>query len=181
MEGRFSNENRATPGEECLGAARNGARLPRSMGIGWSTHRNDGWRGQFDRTSRWYERARRAAAAGTPELEDFVFAFFQNCYHLREWMLQTGEASHRELADFFAQHAELRLCRDICNGTKHLNLDSASVDANFSIGREYAPSEPGHARLFVIANAKYDLLDLATRCMELWRQFAERPRGEHDA
>ncbi|MBN6742583.1 hypothetical protein JKG47_19115 [Acidithiobacillus sp. MC6.1] len=146
------------------------------MGIGWSTHRNGGWRGQFDRATRWHERVRSAAATGSSDLEDFAFAFFQNCYHLREWMLKTSGATQQELDGLFAQNRELQLCRDICNGTKHLSINRPSVDANFSIGREYAPQELSGSRMFVIADAHYDLLGLADRCMELWQQFVERAR-----
>jgi hypothetical protein len=147
------------------------------MGLGWSKHRNGAWRGQYDRTFRWYERTVRAASEASGDVEDFSYAFFQNCYHLREWMLLTGGASQQELEDLFAGSPGLRLCRDICNGTKHFNIDRPSVDANFSVLREYAPSEPSSTRLLVIADSRYDLLELAHRCMEAWRQFVDKREG----
>ena len=97
--------------------------------------------------------------------------FFQNCYHLREWLCQTSTISKHDVDGFFNGTKELLLCRDICNATKHLNINRASVDATFSIGYEYNPSEPSNARLFLIADAKYDLLDLASRCLKLLEQF----------
>jgi hypothetical protein len=144
------------------------------MGIGWSIHRNDGWRGQYNRMLRWYERMSSAAAQGSPDTDDFVFAFFQNCYYLREWIAQTSTTSTAELDALFAGSRSLRLCRDLCNGTKHLNISRPSVDAHFSIGREYAPGEPTGHRLFAIADDKYDLLELAAACVKDWEQFASR-------
>ncbi len=141
------------------------------MGIGWSIHRNDGWLGQMERLRRWYERVGEAARTGSPDLADFVFVFFQCCYQLREWLLQTSTLPADEVNRFYAETKELRLCRDICNGTKHLNVSDASVDAGFSIGWEYNPSEPYGARLFLIADDKYDLLDLASKCMALTEEF----------
>jgi hypothetical protein len=144
------------------------------MGLGWSIHRNGGWHGQYERMIRWHQRVIRAALTGSSDLEDFALVFFQVCYHLRDWMIETGGATRLELDRLFAESMDLRVCRDICNGAKHLNITRPSVDAGFSIGREYAPYEPTNVRLFVIAGAKHDLLELAARCVDAWRVFAER-------
>ena len=89
------------------------------MGIGWSVHKNDGWRG----------RVLDAANKGSSDLEDFTFSLFQNCYHLLEWFQKTAKADSGALNTVFNQSRELQLCRDICNGTKHMTLRRASVDA----------------------------------------------------
>jgi len=144
----------------------------RLMGIGWSLHKNDGWRGQLQRVHRWHERVIKAANEGSPDLADFTFALFQNCYHLREWFQKTSKANPRALDTIFRESRELQVCRDICNGTKHLTLKSASVDAEFSICWEYDPAEPSKCRLVIIAGEKYDLLDLASRCVATLDHFA---------
>jgi hypothetical protein len=132
---------------------------------------------------RWHGRVqalgRRRAAHGDMEAEhDFVYAFFQNCHHLRHWLEADGAASGAELDRFIGAHPELRLCRDICNGTKHLRLSRPSLDADFSIGREYVPAHGPGARphvnetWFVIAGGeKRDLFELADRCLALWVSF----------
>jgi hypothetical protein len=152
------------------------ARLVLAMGIGWSIHRNDGWLGHLKRLRRWHDRVREAARIGHPDLEDFIFVFFQCCYQMREWMLQTATIPPDEVNRFYADTKALRLCRDICNGTKHLNIADASVDPGFSIGWEYNHWEPNNARLFLIADDKYDLLDLAAQCMSLTDEFATKDR-----
>ena len=141
------------------------------MGVGWSIHRNNGWRGQLAGIRRWHARVVEASRVGSPDLTDFIFVFFQSCYHLREWLHHTSKIPKAEVDRFYAQTKELRLCRDICNGTKHLNIDHASVDPTFSIGWEYRPYEPSGARMFIIADDKYDMVDLAARCLELIEDF----------
>ena len=148
------------------------------MGYGWSIHKSDGWRGQLERVHRWQRRVTHSANIGSGDLEDFVFALFQNCYHLREWIEKTAKVPSSELDGLFARTPELRVCRDICNGTKHLTLSRASVDADFSIGREYDPASASGYRLFIIAhgnkdaaaNGKYDLLDF---------RLVASPHGRH--
>ena len=145
------------------------------MGIGWSIHKNDGWRGQLERVHRWHDRMTHSAKIGSRDLEDFAFVFFQNCYHLREWLLKTSIFPRSDVAELFSQTKELRLCRDICNGTKHLTIKHPSIDADFSIGREYDPWSVSRYRLFLIADDKYDILELAARCVKILDEFCGRP------
>jgi hypothetical protein len=77
---------------------------------------------------------------------------------------------------FFASTRELRLCRDIVNGSKHLMVKHASVDPAHRIHSEYVPPPlDGSAS----ASASYDLvvawggnggtirlLELCSRCVD---------------
>ena len=144
------------------------------MGIGWSIHKNGAWRGQLDRVRRWHLRLIEAALQGSPDLEDFAYSIFQNCYYLREWAEKTSDVPTHDLGVLFSQSHELRLCRDLCNGTKHLTISRPRVDANCSIGREYDPGNPSRFRLFVIADDKYGLLELANTCMKRWEEFFDK-------
>ena len=156
------------------------------MGTGWSIHKSNDWRGQYERVGRWHTRIHLAANAGTPDLEDFLFAFFQNCYHLREWTLKASAVSRSDIDKLFNASRELRVCRDICNGTKHPVVDHPSVDPDFSIGREYDSQVPSGFRYFIIAGGnvaepeekprfmpseKVDLLTLADQCLAVWKSF----------
>jgi hypothetical protein len=144
------------------------------LGPGWSIHKSGGWRGQLDRVHRCHERLLNAVETGTMnvmDLSDFAFAFFQNCYHLRDWMEKSKEIKKSDLGDLFKKTPELQICRDICNGTKHFTIDRQSVDADFSILREYDPSAPSSYRLLIITNKQYDLIDLATKCLRAWDNF----------
>jgi len=101
---------------------------------------------------------------------DFAYAFFQNCHHLREWIELSRDIPSRELGDFVGRNPEVQACRDIANGTKHFHVTHPSVDAEFSIGRELIPFTDSWS-YFVVAGQKYELLELANRCLQLWDDF----------
>lgn len=156
------------------------------MWLEWSIHKNGQWQGQMERMHRWHDRVQRACAAGSPDVEDFVFAFFQNCFTLREWVEKTSPLSKTDLDTFMESTPEMRICRDICNGTKHYSISRPSIDAQFSILREYNPYEPSRYRLFILLEdmdhvvkgkhdkyniVKYDMVELAINCLRAWDVF----------
>lgn len=152
------------------------------MGLGVSVHKSGGWQGQYERVKRWHSLVQKIGGqqkkGDTEQEHDFVYAFFQNCYHLRDWLQNSRAVAQSKLEDFFRQHEPMRVCQDVCNGTKHWRLDRAKVDAHFSIGREYVPANwPGNrpqlnASWFLICGStKYDIFQLADTCMSLWDSF----------
>jgi hypothetical protein len=150
-----------------------------------SSHNFEGWRTQFSRTCRWQARVQEIRAecgrvGVRQDFEDYLYSFFQNCFHLREWLSKSGAVSDSELKRLFASHTELQLCRDICNGTKHMTISKPSIDADFYTFREYdwfhipSPADtPYAAENFMIraAGRKQDMFELADRCMEIWHEF----------
>jgi hypothetical protein len=162
------------------------------MGIGGSIHKSSGWKGQWSRTKRWQKRLKITAATCQDEDEffDHVYAFFQNCYHLRDWLKASGVVSGQKLSDFFSVHREMRLCRDICNGTKHFDLTQPGIDANFSLVREYVPEnwpgdkQRGHVIVHEATDKNdpksrkdfygFNLIELADKCVNLWSQFLKQ-------
>jgi len=154
--------------------------MPKFLGH-LSVHKNGGWHSQWARLHRWYDRLKnpglRKPQPSSEETCDFAIAFFQTCYHLRDYLKADG-IEETKLAELFKGSVALELCRDICNGTKHCNLNCASVDAHFAIGREYVPKGIPYSQYanneawFVIAGEKkYDLLELAQDCLAAWAGF----------
>lgn len=145
------------------------------------------WMGQFFRLSRWYERvASLKDRSETEQLNAFDFdtliAFFQNCYHLRDWL----ESSRPELKDdikrVFENSFEVRACRDICHGFKHKNLKRPLLDANFNLYREYdhfvAEAYPEkNPEIYNVAFAdgndirKFNVFCFVDRCFNCWINF----------
>jgi hypothetical protein len=76
-----------------------------------------GWQAQLDRVRRWYERV--CKAQDPSDRCDFLYAFFENAFHLRDWLKDTGAESDVDLDRFFAENADMRLCRDLANSHKH--------------------------------------------------------------
>ena len=142
----------------------------------WSWHRSPGWRGQFDRLRRWHERLHRAA--NPTDLEDYLYAFFQNCGHLRDW-LPPEEFDPKSVAQLFDKSADLQLARDISNMTKHFELSRpAATGREPSLAREYVGRGRGcfgtDSSLVVLSRGeKHDALELAQRCLRAWKAFLE--------
>jgi hypothetical protein len=138
----------------------------------WSWHKSLGWRGQLARLRRW--RRRLHATHDLQEAEDVLYAFFQNCYHFRDWLVAEAAVPQVDIDRLFAAHTELRLAGDICNATKHLTLSRPKQPREFSLAREYRGPRRGwfgleESETFVVLSdgAKYEALELADTCMEI--------------
>ncbi len=138
----------------------------------------DGWQGHLLRTRRWFDRLLGAAnnweRFDMDEQIDFALAFFQSAYHLRDYLLRDQAVTRQDLDSLFASTQPLRVCRDLCNGSKHRDVTSPSVDPEPWILRQYVP--PDGARLVVKAGELFDLVFLADSCMGAWDAFL-RDRG----
>lgn len=94
----------------------------------------------------WYERIKRIGQRipNEPELRDYldeVYAFFQNCHHLKDWIMNDDAITPQprdRVEDFINRNECMRLCADLCNGSKHLKLTkkprSSSVSLFFKMG-----------------------------------------------
>jgi hypothetical protein len=83
-----------------------------------------GYRHQLDRVRRFLGRVQGLHASDV-EFQDMMWAFFQNCWHLKDWVKNDPLASDAQKdAVIDRAHASvlLGICGDLCNGTKHLGL-----------------------------------------------------------
>jgi hypothetical protein len=84
---------------------------------------------QFERMKRWYEYFK-SIDQGIPHTlssdhyQDVVYAFFLNCYHLKDWIQNddTLSLTKQKVEQFINQNDCMQVCADICNGIKHLKL-----------------------------------------------------------
>ncbi len=140
---------------------------------------------QYERVKRWYERLRlinkgKEHSLPSDYYQDEVYAFFINCYHLKDWIKSdpASKVDAKTVEKFVAGSEFLSVCGDVCNGSKHLAITNVKVDKNTKIGGRNFFLELGaslpifRARYKVISGDKeYDAFDLATRCLEEWRVF----------
>lgn len=135
-----------------------------------------GWRSHFDRVERWYKRAK--SAQTEHDQLDFLLAFFENSFALRDWLIDTGAVTKIEIESLFLEHVELRINRDLANSSKHHSIGCPSQEQPPSIAIEYAPERTtfrADCRLVVVSEGeKYEALALASRCLEIWRGFRNR-------
>ena len=159
-----------------------------------TAHTGEKWQDQWDRLRRWHQRLQPIRAklpANNPEKAlalDDVFAFFMNCYHLQDWVKKDGYKTEQQVNDFIfgvggaGGSDALRLCRDVCNGLKHYELQTwphPPANPNWSTATIYPPtivtSGRGASRIvgtppprWVFTNTvrgDWDMFDLADECV----------------
>ena len=145
------------------------------------------WLEQYDRMLRWYERFK-VLDAGRPHdtpsdnYVDEVYAFFQNCYHLKDWVKNDHAlpANVRQAVEAHINGSRaLRLCADICNALKHLALTESRSGEDPSFGPKRYSLTLG-AGVPPMISLKYevntttgpeDAFALATDCLGEWKRF----------
>lgn len=110
------------------------------------------------------------------DLVDYAHAFMVFCFAMRDWLIKTKQSQEAELANLFKNHIELKVCRDISNGLKHLVLDKPSISGELGIHREYDHfTERAVLKItfFGPNQKKYDweVLDFVNECMKIWEKF----------
>ena len=134
---------------------------------------------QFDRVKRFLKRIESQNSSQT-EYDDDMWSFFQNCWHLKDWIKNDGSVgvAADKVEEFISNNEELRLCADICNGTKHLRLASSRSGEDPRFGQRKFKVHVGG--LPTTISAKYtidtsggpvDAFNLATKCLQAWENF----------
>ena len=112
---------------------------------------------QIDRANRYLERLQSVyggiftTSDDRNLYKDDTITFFMHCYHVRDWIIHLNKveivASHVD--EFINSHNELKICADLCNGSKHYRLQR-----NIRSGRQPhiagKSQNPGQSALFAI-------------------------------
>jgi len=89
---------------------------------------SEGWRDQYQRMLRSRDRLAEAAgpsSIGSDEARDRLYHFFQDAFHLKDWLIHDlglSESDANDMEDHITATDALARCADISNGTKHLKL-----------------------------------------------------------
>jgi hypothetical protein len=148
---------------------------------------------QIDRAKRWYGRFQeitdgRKHDRSVEFARDEVFAFFQNCYHVKDWIIEdkamTIEDRKRVVEQFITESESLCLCADLCNATKHLVLKTTRSHDSPEIARAHYGLNVSAGVLkvrFEIStdSGSIDAFDLATRCLSEWDRFFKLTPDDH--
>lgn len=144
---------------------------------------------QFERLKRYFSRFKqindgKAHDQSSPHYDDDVYAFFQNCYHLKDWIKNdTACSSWSNVESFINNNNDLRVCADLCNSLKHLTLTMPRSTENpgFAGGHITLNITDGFGvKESVDISIKYtvstssgdiDAFQLAERCLTAWEQF----------
>jgi len=148
-----------------------------NRGVPLSVHTSDGWVGQLQRMERFQKRAMNAK--NEDDSLDFSLAFFQSCYHLREW-IQTFEKIdpedwNQKWEEFINTNVCMKYCRDLCNISKHMTINKASVTENVVITRNFEEDGSDTGRFtgwtLNIDKKQIDFFELMEDCTNAWITF----------
>src|SRR6202022_45849 len=96
-----------------------------------------------ERMRRWYEKFAetdrgRKHVSSSDNYIDEVYAFFMNCYQLKDWIKHDTAIPpdvQKAVEGFIDKNECLRLCADICNALKHLTLRKLRSTESPQFGR----------------------------------------------
>jgi hypothetical protein len=144
------------------------------------------WKEQYDRVTRWHARfasldAGQVHDRASDNYIDDIYAFFQNCYHLKDWIkndLNVDVAARKSVETFVSGERSLSLCADVCNALKHLTLSSPPRSGEqHRIGkRDFAVDLGSPVRISLhltieTDSGAEDAYQLASQCVSAWNTF----------
>lgn len=135
-----------------------------------------------------YERIRRALThiknnknRNLVDYEDDVWSFFQNCWHLKDWVKNDeaiSEVYRKKVESDVNNIQELKVCADLANRSKHLKLTSSRVDAQVTKRNLHIyagpPGEGFGEYNFIIQldnGNSYDAIQLAENAVKKWENL----------
>lgn len=84
-----------------------------------------GYRDQLDRARRFLSRMQSTEPRRDVDYQDDVWAFFQNCWHIKDWIANDpiiqNEVKNR-LEKTIKASSTLKVCYDLATGTKHRDV-----------------------------------------------------------
>lgn len=148
-----------------------------------------GYTDQFERVKRYFYRFKEINNGKVHDQEsqsydDDIYAFFQNCYHLKDWIKNDPACSNwSDVENFISQNTDLSICADLCNALKHLTLtrsrsnknpifDGGNIKLNITDGIGIK-EEVAISITYKISTSsgEIDAFELAGRCMSTWEKF----------
>lgn len=94
----------------------------------------DMWNIQYERVKRWLSRIENVSNPNYQmapiDAMDYIVCFFQNCWHLKDWLLNDPSVSkdprlRKTIKDFAEKKSHyIKISQNIANGSKHLIFEN---------------------------------------------------------
>ena len=134
---------------------------------------------QLKSTRRWYKKLEliyhdELESADVLEKKDIIFAFFQNCYHLKDWIKNDPslEINKQIVEDFIKGNLCFTICGAVCVGSKHLEITDGRFKEYETIGTNYVLGDnKKHTFSIIYDKKRIDVKKIAAECMEKWEKF----------
>ncbi len=141
---------------------------------------------QFERVKRYLSKFKeindgKIHDQSSPHYDDDVYAFFQNCYHLKDWIKNDPACSSwNNVENYINNNPKLRICADLCNARKHLVLKShRSIEnpdfAGSGITLSIDEKDFYISIKYIIStnSGTIDAFALAEDCVKAWETFIQ--------
>jgi len=116
--------------------------------------------------------------------DDDVYAFFQNCYYLKDWIKNDPACSSwSSIEGMINKNKDLSICADLCNALKHLilkNKPRSTVNPNFAGGKITLKIDGFNiSKKYIVSTSTGDIdaFELAKRCVNAWEQYISANGG----
>lgn len=131
-----------------------------------------GWHDLYISLGAWPERIIEAVNLGNRERDelDFYLSFFVQCHSLRDWALKNAIIEKDVIDMAIDSYDCMKLCRDIANRYKHLEISKPSMDANWSIWIDY--DHPDNAWSITANRKTWAIWELMVECLSFWEAAA---------
>ena len=144
------------------------------------------WNEQWERVNRYYDRFKKINEGfeGHGEPSDYYFddmwAFFQNCFHLKDWLKNGSFKSAKILKtpeEYVNDTPCLAICADLANAVKHMILTHRKKSGAEPKRANRSMSVTGGSPVVILkANIDHkgktiDAFELARECMDAWNVY----------
>ncbi len=119
---------------------------------------------------------------GFNDLEDNLWAFFQNCWHIKDWIRHDPEIS-QEVKDSIWEDVKgsktIQIVADMANGSKHFATDpklewTGVAEAPTQVIRNQDGTSTFRHYLQVPDGSQITALDMAEQAMRAWQEILKK-------
>ena len=108
------------------------------------------------------------------EYEDDIWSFFQNCWHLKDWVKNDPSVPlhvRQSIGPLARASLSLRICGDLANATKHLKPRGGAKPSHWNIA--IVPGESSKVEYLINTGSRtqQDGLDHARKCLLEWERI----------
>ncbi len=147
---------------------------------------------QYNRVKRFYSKIT-TQNLNQIDFEDYLWAFFQNCWHLKDWIKNDPTISKNiknKIEKEVKQYDSLMIVADLANRSKHLDLNFKRKDAditkkdvsihvpclhlNIKTGESFSTGDSFSEYHYTIATQtglEYDALQIAKNSISDWNKI----------
>ena len=135
------------------------------------------YRDQFRRVKRYLIRIENQNRDST-EYDDDLWSFFQNCWHLKDWIKSDSERpsnlSSRKIEKIVHAHPNIVICGDLATRTKHARCEKGAAEftqRNVTVNLGNPTTSTSEHIVTLKDGTKVVALEVARKAVEEWHDI----------